>query len=210
MGIKANAVRTSRLSFLNWVILACILLTQVIILWISPEERTLGAGIKPVYLHVSLTWTGMLLLFLSGILGVAVVVSKNESLTSWLRTVFTLAVGFYSVGFIISMVASYINWGGVPFGEPKVLTALNIIMISGVILVLTRWIHRKLVIGLLSLIPIIFMIWTVGGSRVVLHPDNPVNSSPDGIRFTFYGLFFLALLLAGWLFIYLRGKETPR
>ena len=202
-------VRTFRFSNLNWVVLGGILLAQVIILWISPEERTLGAGIKPVYLHVSLTWTGMLLLFLSGLMGIAVVVSKNESLTSWLKTVFSLAVGFYSIGFIISMIASYINWGGIPFREPKILTALNIIVVSGVIWVLTRWIHRKFVVGLLSLIPIIFMIWTVGGSRLVLHPDNPVNSSPDGIRFTFYGLFFLALLLAGWLFRYLRGKETP-
>ncbi len=202
--------RTSRFSHLNWVMLVCILLTQVIILWISPEERSLGAGIKPVYLHVSLTWTGMLLLFLCGLMGVAVVVSKNEILISWLRIVFSLAVGFYSVGFIISMVASYINWGGVPFREPKVLTAINIILVSGVIWVLTRWIHRKMVIGLLSLVPIIFMIWTVGESRIVLHPDNPVNSSPDGIRFTFYGLFFLTLLLAGWLFRYLRGKEIPR
>jgi hypothetical protein len=181
----------------------------MVVLWVSPAERTLGLGIKPVYLHVSLTWTGMLLLFLSGLIGIAVGVSANENLASWLKTIFSLAIGFYSVGFLISMAASFINWGGIPFREPKVLTALNILVVSGVIWVLNRWIHRNRIIGLLSLIPILFMIWTVGGSRMVLHPDNPVNSSSDGIRYTFYSLFFLSILLAGWLLRYLRVKETP-
>jgi hypothetical protein len=205
MVINVSMVRSSKFSQLNWLILACILLTQMIILWISPEERTLGVGIKPVYLHVSLTWTGMLLLFLSGLIGIAVVVSNSGKFTSWLKTIFSLAVGFF-----ISIVASFINWGGVPVREPKVLTALNVVVVSGVVWVLTRWIHRKWIIGVLSLIPVLFVIWTVGGSRMVLHPGNPVNSSPDGIRFTFYSLFFLAILLAGWFFGYLRGKEAPR
>jgi hypothetical protein len=182
----------------------------MIVLWISPLERTLGAGIKPVYLHVSLTWTGMLLFSLSGLIGIGVVISANDNLVSWLKTIFTLAVGFYFVGFLISMVASLVNWGGIPFREPKTLTALNIIVVSGVIWILSNWIHQKRVLGLLSPLPIIFMIWTVGGSRMVLHPDNPVNSSPDGIRYAFYGMFILAILLAGWFVAYIRGRANPQ
>ena len=184
-------------------ILFGILLTQIIILWISPEERTLGIGIKPVYLHVSLTWTGMVLFALAALLGVGVLFTGKNSLASWLKTIFTLAVGFYGAGFLISMIASYVNWGGIPFREPRVLSTINVIVVSAVIWILSQWTNQNRVNGFLSLIPIGFMIWGVESSRMVLHPDNPVNSSPDGIRYTFYGMFILAMLLAGWLAVYM-------
>ena len=58
----------------SWWPLAVIVVLQIIVLQISPEERTLGGGIKPVYLHVSLTWTGMIFLAVNGLLGLAAAV----------------------------------------------------------------------------------------------------------------------------------------
>lgn len=196
----------SQISLANKLVLLGILLAQIIVLWISPEERTLGVGIKPVYLHVSFTWTGMLLLYLAGLLGFIVVISDIAQFSSWLKVCLTLGVAFFGVGFFISIFASLVNWGGVPFREPRVLSALNILVVSGTIWVLSRWVTSRRLIGVLSFFPPVFMVFRVEGSPLVLHPANPVNTSPDGIKFTFYGMFFLAILLAAWIFANFRKK----
>ena len=192
----------------NWLLLVFILIAQLIVLWISPEERTLGVGIKPVYLHVSLTWTGMLLLAVSGFLGFGVAISTDEKMASWLKSIYTVGFGIFGAGFLVSLYASVVNWGGVPFREPRVITALNIFVVAAVVWVLTRWIPRKRLNGLLSIVPVVFMVMTVKSSTTVLHPDNPVQSSPNGIKYAFYGMFMLALLLAGWWVFTLRKKEN--
>jgi len=198
---------TMRIQRANWLLLVIILTAQLVVLWISPEERTLGVGIKPVYLHVSLTWTGMLLLALSGFLGFGVAISTDEKMASWLKIIYTVGFGIFGAGFLVSLYASVVNWGGVPFREPRVITALNILVVAAVAWILTRWITRKRLNGLLSMVPVVFMIMTVKGSTIVLHPDNPVQSSPNGIKYAFYGMFMLALLLAGWWVCTLRKKE---
>jgi len=198
---------TMRIQRANWLLLVIILTAQLVVLWISPEERTLGVGIKPVYLHVSLTWTGMFLLAVSGFLGFGVAISKDEKMASWLKIIYTVGFGIFGAGFLVSLYASVVNWGGVPFREPRVITALNILVVAAVAWILTRWITRKRLNGLLSMVPVVFMIMTVKGSTIVLHPDNPVQSSPNGIKYAFYGMFMLALLLAGWWVCTLRKKE---
>jgi len=198
---------TMRIQRANWLLLVIILTAQLVVLWISPEERTLGVGIKPVYLHVSLTWTGMFLLAVSGFLGFGVAISKDEKMASWLKIIYTVGFGIFGAGFLVSLYASVVNWGGVPFREPRVITALNILVVAAVAWILTRWIPRKRLNGLLSMVPVVFMIMTVKSSTIVLHPDNPVQNSPNGIKYAFYGMFMLALLLAGWWVCTLRKKE---
>jgi hypothetical protein len=61
--------------------------TQILILLLELEESTLGQRMKPVYLHVSLTWTGMLLFRLTAILGLDLVFLGKEKLALWLIVV---------------------------------------------------------------------------------------------------------------------------
>lgn len=197
---------TMRVQRTNWLLLVFILTAQLVVLWISPEERILGVGIKPVYLHVSLTWTGMLFLAVSGFLGFGVAISTDEKMASWLKSIYSVGFGIFGVGFLVSLYASLVNWGGVPFRESRVITALNIFVVAAVVWILTRWIPRKRLNGLLSMVPAVFMIMTVKSFTTVLHPDNPVQSSPNGIKYAFYGMFMLALLLAGWWVFTLRKK----
>ena len=200
--------KANRIQRCTWLFPALIVLTQIIVLIISPEERTLGTGIKPVYLHVSLTWTGMVLLLFSGIIGLLVAITAKENLAIWLSLIFSTAFGLYGTGFLVSMYASYINWGSVPVGEPQALTTLNILVVSTVSWILMKWVYPIRVRALLSAVPVVFMAWSVKSSRMALHPDNPVNSSPAGIKNTFYIMFFLAILLAVWIMSYLRRKNN--
>lgn len=190
-----------------WLTPALILMAQAAVLVFSPEERTLGARIKPVYLHVSLTWAGMLLLAVSGALGLGLAVSKSEKLDSWLKTVLTVGWGLYIIGFIVSLMASFINWGGVPFKEPRVLGSLNVLVVASVALALVNWNNLRRINGLLGITPAALMFFSGSGSRMALHPEGPVSTSPPGIKLTFYGMFLLAMLLGGWGVHFLRKRQ---
>lgn len=201
------AISKPRAKFLS---LGLIIVTQIIVLLLAPEEGTLGQGIKPVYLHVSLTLTGMILLYLTAVLGFVLFFWENEKLGFWLHSVFSVGYGLYLAGFLVSLLASYINWGGIPIMEPRIRTASNVLAVATIAFVLSILVSHRRLVGAVSLFPAVFMAFTVSSSTLALHPDNPVNSSPLGIMLTFYIMFFLALILAGWWLAYLYQKENKR
>lgn len=191
--------KQSKIFKARWWLLALVMILQIGILILSPEERTLGVGIKPVYLHVSLTWAGMLLLLASGVMGMVIAFWPNGKLVSWQRNVFTVAVGLYLGGFLISMYASWLNWGGIPYQEPRIRAAINVVVSGIAAWILQDFISNARIKGILPFIPIAYMFIGGRSPRMVLHPDNPVSSSPLGIKATFIGMFILAILLACWL-----------
>jgi hypothetical protein len=201
------AVSKPRTRFLS---LGLIIVTQIIVLLLAPEEGTLGQGIKPVYLHVSLTWAGMLLFYMTAVLGLVLIFWRNEKLFFWLRMVFSIAYGMYLMGFLVSLLASYINWGGIPIMEPRIRTASNVLAVATIAFVISTWLNKRGLIGAVSITPAVFMVFTVSSSTLALHPENPVNTSPLGIKYTFYIMFFLAVMLAGWWIAHLYQKEIKR
>lgn len=196
----------SKLFKARWWLLALIVILQTVILWQSPEEKTIGIGIKPVYLHVSLTWTGMILLLITAFLGLVVLLKGTEKVASWHRTFLLSALWFYGAGFLISMYASWLNWGGIPFQEPRIQGALNVLVSAGAVWLLREILTSHRIQGVLGWIPLAFMLTAGRSSRVVLHPDNPVASSPLSIRLTFLLMFGLAILLSGW-FIWVQRQS---
>ena len=60
--------------------------------------------------------------------------------------------------------------------------------------------------GILGWIPLAFMLTAREGSRMVLHPDNPVATSPLSIKLTFFLMFGLAILLSVW-FIWVQRQS---
>lgn len=171
---------------------------QIFVLIFSPEERTLGAGIKPVYLHVSLTWMGMILLTLTGGLGLILILIPHPKLANWHKIIFLTGLGFYLLGFMVSIVASFVNWGGIPFQEPRIRGALNVGVVGIAAWVLGELVRNKRISGAASTLPPLFILMTGNSSRMVLHPENPVSTSPLGIKTTFFVMFGLALLLSIW------------
>jgi len=190
----------------RWWLLALIVILQIIILWFSPEEKTIGIGIKPVYLHVSLTWTGMILLLVTALLGLIVLINGNERIASWQRSFLLSALWFYGLGFLISMYASWLNWGGIPFQEPRIQGALNVLVSAIAVWILREILGSPRLQGVLGWIPLAFMLTAGRSSRIVLHPDNPVATSPLSIKLTFLSMFGLAILISVW-FIWVQRRS---
>lgn len=191
----------------RWWLLALNLILQILVLWLSPEEKTIGVGIKPVYFHVSLTWAGMILLLITALLGLIVLVSGSVVIANWQRSFLLASLCFYGAGFLISMYASYVNWGGIPFREPRLLGALNVLVSALAVWFLSEILSNHRIKAVLAWIPVAFMLTAGQSSRIVLHPDNPVATSPLSIKLTFLLMFGLAILLSVW-FIWVQRRGT--
>ena len=189
----------------NWPFLAVIALLAAVLVWLGPDERTLGDGIKAVYIHVSLTWVGLLGLVVAGVLGLGVAFTAKSAWYQWLYRLGWVGFGFYVAGTAVSALASQINWGSVFWQEPRMAAALNMVAAGLIVYIVIGWIgdkqaSRRRLAGLLATGYAILLLWSTYGAELVLHPRNAIGtSSARGIQFTFLGLFILMSLLAGWI-----------
>lgn len=185
---------------LPWLVLGGLITAVIFLLYLAPAEATLGRGIRTVYIHVALTWTGMAGFVLAGLLGLAVLVTANEKLARWMQTLGWVAFGFYVAGVAMSAIASSVNWGGVFWQEPRMAAALKSLSVATIIMVMNMWIPQVRVRGLLQAIIPAAVAWITYTAPLVLHPRNPIFSSEaTGIQFAFIGMFLLFAAIAAWI-----------
>jgi hypothetical protein len=192
-----------------WILLGCIIALILLILWFAPEERTLGQGIKIVYVHVGVTWTALLGFTLLGIMGVLVLLSANEKLFSWIETISQVSLWIYVASVIIGVLASKVNWGAVAWTEPRMLASFNLLAAAVIVQMLKIWLPSPRLGGILHVGLMIFMVWTIFSSALVLHPGDAIRTTESfGIRFAFFSLFFLILSAGTWFVWYLRRQKN--
>lgn len=189
-------------------VLALIAVAAVALLGLAPTERTLGEGIRVVYLHVALIWTGMLGLVLAGVLAVPVLLLGWEKLAGWMETIAWVALGFYALSGAVSLVAQQVNWGGIAWQEPRTQTMLQLLAFFLIIQVVKIWLgasrgHAIRLKAGLNVLMAAVLLWSNWTTPLQLHPQDPIGtSSSQGIRLTFYLLFGLLALAATWLVFY--------
>lgn len=176
------------------------LLIAALIVVFSPEERTLGDGIRSVYVHVPFSVVGRLALTLVGLLGAIVLLTRSlrvyrvAQATGWVGL---MALG---IGFCVSLYSSYDNWGAVYWGEPRTLAVMQSLAVALIALVLNSWSPPLRIRGLLHLLLAAGMTWLLNRAELVLHPENPITTSDaTGIQVTFGALILLCLSSAVWM-----------
>ena len=194
-------------SKINYGILAGIVLLIALILIIAPLERTLGAGIKVVYIHVALIWTGMTGILINGFIGAAVLISGNQKWQQLGQIIGWVALGFLTAGWLMSMVAAQVNWGGIFWGEPRYLALVRVLVVALIVQVLGTWPLNVRLKGLGYLFIPLFFTWLMQITPLVFHPDSPIqNANSSTIQATFLSLFALCFLGAVWGVLNLREK----
>ena len=188
---------------LPWAMLGGLLTAAAVLIVLAPPEQTLGNGVKVVFIHASLMQTGAIGLIAAGLVGLVVAALGRAELAGWMRAIGGVALAFYAAGLGMSMVAAQINWGGVYLQEPRMAAGLNtlalalIVMIADEFLMPSRTGQR--IAGLLSAGLAVFMVWAIAVSPLVLHPRNPIGTSPSfAIQASFYGLLGVTILAAIW------------
>ena len=192
-----------------WLILAGLVVGLALLVIFAPQERTLGDGIKIVYVHVAVVWAAMLAIAGWGLLGLGVAFTDNPRLYSWLLTVRPLAFGVYLVSAVLGMISSKINWGAVGWLEPRMQATLSTLAVSVMVMVLSVWLSAHRVQGILGVVMLAYTYWAIFSSPLVLHPENPImTSSSNAIQFTFFAAFALVLAITGWVLWYLRKRAA--
>lgn len=183
----------------QWLIFAIGLLILLLVL-ISPEEKTLGAGIKIVYTHVAVTWTAMVGFGLMAVLGILAGLGVLPQLTKWLDPISWVSLGFWVLSIGLSMWASMVNWGGIPLGEPRYVATFNLLAVVVITQVLKSWLKNERIRGLLNTLPAAYFLYAVFGAKMSLHPNDPIGTSESiGIQLAFYGMFAMVLLAGVWI-----------
>jgi hypothetical protein len=189
-------------------LLALVLALGAALVLLAPTERTLGTGIRVIYVHVALIWTGMLGLIQAGVIGLIVLLWRQQRLVPWLMAVGKVAVGFYALSAVVSMVAQEVNWGAISWREPRTVAMLQMLALAVIVLVLASWVKDVRLRGFLFVVLALAIVWSWQVTPLQLHPRDPVGtSSSPAIRLTFYGLFGLCALVATWLVFFLVGRE---
>ena len=191
-----------------WGVPLALLLGVALIIVFSPQERTLGSGIRSVYLHVGLIWTGLFGFAMTAVLGIGVLLTEKPAWQRWLVPVSWVALGFYAAGIFMSMVASADNWGAVFLQEPRMAASLSGLAVATIVLVLGSWQPWPRLRGAMAASIIFVLLWLNLRAELVLHPPNPIaNSNATFIQLTFLLVTVLFILLAGWL-VWLLHRAT--
>lgn len=199
-------------SLRSWLVPVLLLALAAIVVWQAPDERTLGPAIKAVYVHVALSWVGLLGYGVAA--GLALVAigraafpsgagSTHEAPASlgWAEAVAAVGLSAFALSAAVSLVAARVTWGGFGLAEPRMRTALQILAVAGALAVLRSWAPAaawRWRAGLHVLL-VAVAVWLLADTPLVLHPRSPILSSTSfGIQATFAGLTFIGLLLAAW------------
>lgn len=181
-----------------------------LVLWLAPNEKTLGNVIKFVYFHVALVWTGMVLLYLAGALGVWVLIRPKPVVVHWMRWIAWVGLGFLAAAFLVSLPAQILAWGGIAWQEPRTAAILRLLAVAVIVQVANTWLHQPRLEGLLNTLLAGLMAWLLSATPLQLHPRDPIGTSTSlAIPLTFYGLTAICLLGAVWL-IFTLGRRQNR
>lgn len=169
----------------------------------GPEEKSLGAGVRVVYLHGALVLTAELAFISAGIAGLLGLITRRDMFYSWSAALGRTGIVFWIIYLPVSLWAMEANWNGLFLSEPRFRYAV-IFAVTGILLQVGLWlINKGWVTSLANLIFIITLLAVFAAAENVMHPGpSPIFSSGN---FAIIG-FFLAMIFLSMLAAYFMTR----
>jgi len=164
----------------------------------GPEEKSLGAGVRVVYLHGALVLTAELAFISAGIAGLLGLVAQRDMFHDWSAALGRTGIVFWIIYLPVSLWAMEANWNGLFLSEPRFRYAV-IFAVTGILLQVGLWlINKGWVTSLANLVFIITLLAVFAAAENVMHPGpSPIFSSGNfAIIGFFLAMIFLSLLAA--------------
>jgi heme exporter protein C len=171
-----------------------LLISLIVVIIVSPSEKTLGNIVKLVYLHLAIAWTGLLFFAISAIFGLSEIISQK---TFWRYSLATqrTALLLWILYIISSFIVAYLAWGGMNWGEPRLRIGFMILSLAIAASLLTLAFEKPKAIGAINF-ALGVIVWGFWATRFnVLHPASPVWRS-NSLAIKTSALFILILTLA--------------
>src|SRR5512138_2907626 len=159
---------------------------------VGPEEQSLGANLRLVYLHGAWVLTAEVAFVAAALAGVMAFVTKRDALHQWSAALGRTGIFFWVTYLPLSLWAMESNWNGLFLSEPRFRLAV-IFAVTGVLLQLGLWlINTSWITSVANIIFIIVLRVVFATASNVMHPPpSPIFNSGN---YAIIG-FFLALIL---------------
>ena len=157
----------------------------------GPEEQSLGANVRIVYLHGAWVLTAELVLLLAGLAGLVGLLTPRKDFHGWSAALGRTGIFFWVTYLPLSLWAMQSNWNGMFLAEPRFRLAV-IFAVTGVLLQAGLWLmNTDWLTSLANIIFIVILRVIFATADNVMHPPpSPIFNSGN---YTIIG-FFLALI----------------
>lgn len=171
------------------------LLAIVILTLFGPEEKSLGANVRLVYVHGAWVLTAEIAFLLAALAGLLGLLLRRGLFHAWSAALGRTGILFWVTYLPLSMLAMQANWNGLFLAEPRFRLATTF-AVTGVLLQIGLWMmNTKWLTSLANIIFIIILRIIFSTAENVMHPPpSPIfNSGLWNVIF-----FFVALNLLAW------------
>src|ERR1051325_1015744 len=177
------------------------LIVIALLAFFGPEEKSLGANVRIVYLHGAWVLTAELAFIAAGLAGLIGLITRRQLFHEWSAALGRTGILFWVAYLPLSLWAMESNWNGLFLTEPRFRLAL-IFAVTGVLLQAGLWlINTDWIISLANLLFIVVLrVAFSTAQNIMLPPPSPIfNSGNYFIIGFFLGMILLTLLAAYFL-----------
>jgi len=173
---------------LAWFLLAVVAILVLAVL--GPEEQSLGANVRIVYLHGAWVLTAEISFLAAALAGLAGLSTRRAEFHRWSAALGRTGIFFWLTYLPLSLWAMQSNWNGLFLAEPRFRLALTfavagLLLQAGLWIVNSDWLTSTANIVFIVVLRIIF----ATASNVMHPPPSPIFNSGN---YTIIG-FFLVL-----------------
>jgi len=181
---------------LLWFVLAVLITAALTAL--APEELSLGANVRIVYLHGAWVLTAEAALGLSALAGLLGILTRRERLHSWSAALGRTGLFFWVTYLPLSLWAMQANWNGLYLSEPRFRLAL-IFAVTGVLIQIgLTLLARPVLTSSVNLLFFVALRIGLSQANYIMHPPpSPIfGSGIISLQLFFIGIVFMAMVAA--------------
>ncbi len=161
----------------------------------GPEEQSLGANVRIVYLHGAWVLTAEIAFIAAALAGLAGLITRRDVFHHWSAALGRAGIVFWVTYLPLSLLAMQTNWNGLFLSEPRFRLAVTFAVV-GVLLQVGLWMmSNKLLTSAANIAYIVVLRVIFATAANVMHPPpSPIFNSGNYVIIGF----FVALNLLTW------------
>lgn len=165
----------------------------------GPEEQSLGANVRIVYLHGAWVLTAEIAFIAAALAGLAGLVTRRDVLHDWSAALGRAGIVFWVTYLPLSMFAMQSNWNGLFLAEPRFRLAM-IFAVTGILLQVGLWLFSiPWLTSLANIAYIVTLRVVFASAQNIMHPPpSPIFSSGNYLIIGF----FIGLNIFAWVAAY--------
>jgi hypothetical protein len=177
----------------------------------GPEEKSLGASVRIVYLHGAWVMAAELAFAAAGLAGLVALITRRPVLHQWSAALGRTGIFFWVTYLPLSLWAMQSNWNGLFLAEPRFRLAV-IFAVTGVLLQVGLWlIDMDWLTSAANILFIIVLRVIFSTAENIMHPPpSPIFSSGNFVIIGFFLTLITLTLVAAYFLTRVFLPKTAR